>query len=310
MSSIFQGKQISPPDEVQRAPRSFWSDAWIQFRRQRTAVFGSVVLGVLILGTVFGPFLYTQDPSKIDFSVKRSPPSLDHPFGTNDLGQDQLARALMGGRISLAVGLTAVLVSILLGTTIGATAGYFGGRVDDLLMRLTDLFLSLPFLPVLLMTIYLFRDSLRGPFGPQLGIFLLIVVLIGVFHWMAVARLVRASFLSLKEMEFVEAARCIGVQTHQIMFRHILPNVLSPVIVAATLGVGSAIIAESTLSFLGLGFPPDFPTWGRMLFDAQNYLELSPHMSLFPGLLISLTVLSINYVGDGLRDALDPRRKT
>ncbi|MBI5303870.1 MAG: ABC transporter permease [Chloroflexi bacterium] len=294
----------------QRAPRSFWSDAWRQFRRQRTAIFGLLVLGVLIVGTALGPFIYAQEPSKIDFSLKRKPPSLEHPFGTNDLGQDQLARALLGGRISIAVGLAAVSVSISLGILIGAIAGYFGGHVDNWLMRFTDLFLSLPFMPVLLMTIYLFRDALRGPFGPQLGIFILIVVLIGGFHWMPAARIVRASFLSLKETEFVEAARCIGVQTHQIILRHILPNVLSPVIVAATLGVGSAIIAESTLSFLGLGFPPDFPTWGRMLFDAQNYLELSPHMAFFPGLLISLTVLSINYVGDGLRDALDPRRKT
>jgi peptide/nickel transport system permease protein len=163
-------------------------------------------------------------------------------------------------------------------------------------------------MPVLLMTIYLFRDVLRASLGPQLGIFILIVVLIGVFHWMAVARIVRASILSLKQREFVEAAHCIGVKTHNIILRHILPNVLSPVIVAATLGIGSAIIAESTLSFLGLGFPPDFPTWGRMLYDAQNYLELSPHMAIFPGLLISLTVLSINYVGDGLRDALDPHK--
>lgn len=294
--------------EIQSAPRSFWSDAWRQFRRQRTAIAGMLILGVLILGSLIGPFIYTQEPSQIDFALKRKPPTAEHPFGMNDLGQDQLARAMLGGRISLAVGLAAVSVSISLGILIGALAGYFGGQIDNWLMRLTDLFLSLPFMPVLLMTIYLFRDALRTALGPQLGVFVLIVALIGSFHWMAVARIVRASFLSLKETEFVEAARCIGVQTHQIILRHILPNVLSPVIVAATLGVGSAIIAESTLSFLGLGFPPDFPTWGRMLFDAQNYLELSPHMAFFPGLLISLTVLSINYVGDGLRDALDPRR--
>ncbi|MCL5950993.1 MAG: ABC transporter permease [Chloroflexi bacterium] len=294
----------------ERAPRTFWGDAWRQFRRQRTATIGLCVLAVLILGTLAGPFVYSQDASSINFGLKRQGPTLAHPFGTNDVGQDQMARAMVGGRISLAVGLTAAVVSIVLGLLIGTTAGYFGGHLDNLLMRLTDLFLSLPFMPVLLMTLYLFRDALRGVFGPQLGIFLLIVGLIGGFQWMSTARIVRASVLSLKETEFVEAARCVGVQTHRIILRHILPNVLSPVIVAATLGVGAAIIAESTLSFLGLGFPPDFPTWGRMLFDAQDYLELSPHMALFPGLLISLTVLSINYVGDGLRDALDPRRTT
>jgi peptide/nickel transport system permease protein len=296
------------PQEIQRKPRSLWSNAWRQFRRQRTAVFGLFVLSALILGTLLGPFVYTRDPSRIDFSLKRKPPSLEYPFGTNDLGQDQLARALTGGRISMAVGLSAMAVSMSLGILVGALAGYFGGRVDNWLMRLTDVFLSLPSLPVLLMTIYLFRDVLRATFGPQLGIFLLIVVLIGAFHWMPTARIVRASFLSVKEKEFVEAARCIGVKTHNIIVRHILPNVLSPVIVAATLGVGSAIITESSLSFLGLGFPPDFPTWGRMLYDAQDYLALSPHMAFVPGLLIFLAVLSINYVGDGLRDALDPRK--
>ncbi|MBM3134126.1 MAG: ABC transporter permease [Chloroflexi bacterium] len=296
------------PQGIQRKPRSLWNDAWRQFCRQRTAIFGLFVLSALILGTLLGPFVYTRDPSKIDISLKRKSPSLEYPFGTNDLGQDQLARALTGGRVSIAVGLAAMIVAISLGVTIGALAGYFGGRVDNWLMRLTDVFLSLPSLPMLLITIYLFRDVLRATFGPQLGIFLLIVVLIGAFHWMAVARIVRASFLSLKEKEFVEAAHCIGVRTHNVILRHILPNVLSPVIVAATLGVGSAILTESTLSFLGLGFPPDFPTWGRMLYDAQDYLDLSPHMALFPGLLISLTVLSINYMGDGLRDALDPRK--
>jgi peptide/nickel transport system permease protein len=311
MSADASGSPLfeSTPAEMQRVPRSYWTDVWREFRRQRTAIFGLGVLSVVIVGALLGPFVYPQAPDQIDFGLKRKPPSLEHPFGTNDLGQDQLARALLGGRISLAAGLAAVSVAMSLGILIGATAGYFGGHIDNWLMRLTDLFLSLPFMPVLLMTIYLFHDVLRGLFGPQLGGFILIVVLIGSFHWMPAARIVRASFLSLKQTEFVEAARCVGVKTHRIILRHILPNVLSPVIVAATLGVGSAIIAESTLSFLGLGFPPDFPTWGRMLFDARDYLELSPHMALFPGLLISLTVLSINYVGDGLRDALDPRRR-
>jgi len=175
-------------------------------------------------------------------------------------------------------------------------------------MRITDLFLSLPILPLLLVIIYLFRDSLRAAFGPELGIFLMIVGVIGVLTWMPVARLVRASFLSLKQKEFVEAARSIGARDRRIIVRHILPNVLSPVLVAATIGVGGAILTESTLSFLGLGFPPDVPTWGRILFDARNYLDIAPHWAIFPGLCIFLTVLSINFIGDGLTDALNPRK--
>jgi peptide/nickel transport system permease protein len=290
-----------------RKHRSLWGDVWRKFRRHRTAMIGSGILVAFIVGTLVGPFIYTRSMSHVDFALSRLPPSLDFPFGTNDLGQDMLARALFGGRVSIAVGLMATFLSITLGILIGALAGYFGGRIDDVLMRITDLFLSLPVLPVLILTIYLFRDTLRELFGPDFGVFLLIVILIGAFNWMPVARVVRASFLSLKEKEFVEAARSIGAPTYSIIVRHILPNSLSPVIVAATLGVGSAIITESALSFLGLGFPPDFPTWGRLLFDGKDFLELAPGMSLFPGLLIFLTVLSINYVGDGLRDALDPR---
>ena len=205
------------------------------------------------------------------------------------------------------MGLTAVLIAMTLGTSIGAFAGYFG-RLDNPLMRLTDLFLSLPVLPLLLVTIFLFRDPLRQSFGPEIGVFMMIVTVIGALNWMPVARLVRAQFLSLKQKEFVEAARAIGDTDSRIIWKHILPNVLSPVLVAATIGVGGAILTESTLSFLGLGFPPDVPTWGRLLFDAQNYIEIAPHWVFFPGFLIFLTVLSINYIGDGLRDALDPRK--
>lgn len=292
---------------AKRKPRTLWSDAWNKFRRHRTAMLGIFILLLFVVAVVFGPLVYTRSPSKTNFAEANLTPSLQHPFGTNNLGQDQLARALNGGRISIAVGLMAMLVSIVFGILVGSTAGFFGGAIDNWLMRITELFLSLPVLPVLIMTIYLFRDPLRAAFGLQLGVFMLIVLLIGLFNWMSVARVVRASFLSLKQKEFVEAAHCLGVRTGSIIFRHILPNVLSPVIVAATLAVGEAIVTESTLSFLGLGFPPDFPTWGRMLFDAQDWLSLFPHIALIPGALIFLTVLSINYVGDGLRDALDPR---
>jgi peptide/nickel transport system permease protein len=290
-----------------RPPRSLWSDAWHQFTRHRLAMAGLTVLTVLVLGTLLGPFIYQTPINVIDFKVSIEGPSAAHPFGTDDLGRDILARALWGGRVSIAVGLTAVLLAITLGTSIGAFAGYFG-KLDNPLMRLTDLFLSLPVLPLLLVTIFLFREPLRNALGPEVGIFIMIVTVIGILNWMPVARLVRAQFLSLKQKEFVEAARATGAPDSRIIWRHILPNVLSPVLVAATIGVGGAILTESTLSFLGLGFPPDVPTWGRLLYDAQNYIEYAPHWVFFPGFLIFLTVLSINYIGDGLRDALDPRK--
>jgi peptide/nickel transport system permease protein len=192
---------------------------------------------------------------------------------------------------------------------IGSVAGFFGGKIDQALMRVVDLFLALPILPLLLLTVYLFRVPIVGAFGQVFGIFLIVVTMIGALAWMTTARIVRATFLSLKEKEFVEAARCLGIGRRSIMFRHILPNALSPIIVAATLEVGSAIITESTLSFLGVGFAPDTPTWGRLVTDGINYLQTAPWLALIPGALIFLTVLSINFMGDGLRDALDPRSR-
>lgn len=290
-----------------RAPRSLWKDAWWQFRRHRLAMIALVTLIFLILFTLVGPLIYKTKIDVIDFTLSLKGPSPEHPLGNDELGRDLLARIMFGGRVSIAVGITSVLLAITLGTSIGALAGFFG-RLDNPLMRITDLFLSLPILPLLLVIIYLFRDSLRSAFGPELGIFIMIVSVIGVLNWMPVARLVRAQFLSLKQKEFVEAARSIGARDGRIIIRHILPNTLSPVLVAATIGVGGAILTESTLSFLGLGFPPDMPTWGRILFDARNYLDIAPHWAIFPGLCIFLTVLSINFIGDGLRDALDPRK--
>ncbi len=293
-----------------KKPRSLWSDAWRQFRKHRLAVAGVFVLVFLTIATLLGPLIWTKDMALIDFSQSTQGVSFSHPMGTDDLGRDIFARILWGGRISLAVGVAAMAVAILLGTMIGAVAGFFGGLADSMLMRFTDMFISLPSLPLLLLTIYLFRDTLRDKIGPNLGPFVLIVALIGVTNWMPVARLVRASFLSVKEKEFIEAANCIGATRSSIMFKHIMPNVLGPVIVAATLAVGAAIITESTLSFLGLGFPPDVPTWGQLLNTSVNFMEIAPHMVIFPALMIFLAVLSINYVGDGLRDALDPRKTT
>jgi len=287
---------------------SLWRDALRRFRRHRLAMIGTTVLLVMVVAVVAGPLAWRLPVNEIDFKQKLKGPTWSHPLGTDDLGQDLLARMLYGGRISLAVGVAAMLIAISLGTAIGAASGYVGGAVDHTLMRLTDLFLSIPALPLLLLIVYLFRDALKKAVGPEAGVFVLIVVVIGGLRWMPVARLVRAQFLSLREKEFVEAARGLGAPPLRQVVRHILPNAMAPVIVAGSLDVAAAIIAESTLSFLGLGFPPDIPTWGRLLFDAKDNLDFAPHWAIFPGTAIFLTVLSINYIGDGLRDALDPRK--
>ncbi|AFY80448.1 ABC transporter permease [Oscillatoria acuminata] len=281
--------------------------AWERFYQDKMAVLGAIALTIILLCVIFGPIFYTTAIDEIDFSRSSMGPSWHHPFGTNSLGQDILARMLSGGRISIAVGIAAMLVAITVGVFIGAIAGYYGGIIDALLMRLTDLFLALPQLPLLLLVVYLFRESIRAVAGPELGIFILVVLVIGSLTWMSVARLVRAGFLTVKQLEFVSAARALGASPRRIIWIHILPNIIGPVIVAATLAIGNAIITESTLSFFGLGFPPDVPTWGRMLYDARDYLQTSPHQAIFPGLAIFITVSSINYIGDGLRDALDPQ---
>ncbi len=294
---ITRSKQISPTRE-----------AWRRFCRHKMALVSLVILLSMVLLVLVGPLLWKVAINEIDFTARLKGPSLAHPFGTDDLGQDIFARMLYGGRISLAVGLAAMLMAITVGVTIGAIAGVSRGSVDAGLMWLTDLFLSLPQLPLLLLLIYLFRDSLKSAFGPEVGVFIMIVLVIGGFRWMPVARLVRAQFFSLREKEYVEAARALGASTTRQVVRHILPNTLGPVIVAGTIDVAAAIIAESTLSFLGLGFPPDIPTWGRLLFDSKDHLDIAAYWAMFPGTAIFLTVLTINFVGDGLRDALDPRK--
>lgn len=281
--------------------------AWQRFKRDRLALLGTGIFLLILLAVIVGPWVYRVPIAQIDFSQTAALPSWQHPLGTNDLGQDQLARLLVGGRISLTVGITAMLVSITLGTVIGLFAGFYGGIVDTLLMRFTDLFLSLPQLPLLLLVVYLFRDSIKAIASPEVGIFLLVVLLIGGLNWMAVARLVRGNILKLKEMEFMSAAIALGARPRRLIWQHLFPNVLNVIIVASTLAIGNAIITESTLSFLGLGFPPDIPTWGQMLYTAKDYLATSPQLVIFPGLAIFLTVVSINYIGDGLRDALSYR---
>ena len=283
-----------------------WLDVWNEFKNHKGALAGAIIFALIVILVLLGPFVWPYEANGINIRIRNQGPSLAHPLGTDQLGRDTLARIMAGGRTSITVGLTAMLLSLFLGTLIGVVAGYFK-KLDSALMRFTDLFLSLPLLPLLLVMMLLFREPLSTSFGPEKGMFILIVVSIGITSWMPTARIVRGDVLAIKEREFILAARSIGGTDTKIIFRHILPNVLSPIMVSATLGIANAIITESALSFLGLGFPPDFPTWGRLLNDAVDYLQQFPERVFWPGLAISLTVLSINYLGDGLRDALDPR---
>ncbi|WP_333817244.1 ABC transporter permease [Tabrizicola sp.] len=289
-------------------PSSPRHEIWQQFRTHKGALFGLIVIGLLIFAVLIGPYLWVPEKLTVAQAIKlkNQGPSLRFPLGTDQLGRDMLGRMLLAGRVSLAVGLVAMVIAIVFGTFVGTMAGYFR-RLDGLLMRLTDMFLALPVIPLLLVMVMLFRDRLAGVLGPELGAFTLIVFAIGITSWMATARIVRGEVLTLKEREYVLAARSIGARPNRIIRRHILPNVVSPVMVAATLGVAEAIITESVLSFFGLGFPPDFPTWGRLLYDGLQYMQVYPERVIWPGVAISLTVLSVNYIGDGLRDALDPR---
>ena len=285
---------------------SYWGDVWLQFKKHKGALLGAIIFFGIVISVMLGPFLWPFEPNAIDIRSRNQGPSLLHPFGTDQLGRDTFSRMIAGGRTSITVGLAAMFLALILGTLIGVIAGYFK-KLDGILMRFTDLFLSLPLLPLLLLMMFLFREPLSVSYGPEKGMFILIVFAIGVTSWMPTARIVRGDVLALKQREFVMAARSIGTPDQKIILRHILPNILSPILVSATLGIANAIITESALSFLGLGFPPDFPTWGRLLNDAVDYLQLHPERVMWPGLAISLTVLSINFLGDGLRDALDPR---
>ena len=288
-------------------PRSQWADVWDQFKSHRGAMVGAWIFLCIVLMVVVGPWIYWNDPKFVptgrDFLTLRDTRPIyvvlwdadakvnwAYPLGTDNIGRDILGRLLSGGRVSLAVGLAAMVLSVVLGTLIGVLAGYFR-PLDGILMRLTDLFLALPLLPLLLVAVLLFREPLSGTFGTEGGTFILIVTLVGITSWMQTARIVRGDILALKEREFVLAARSIGTKPSKMITRHLLPNVMSPIMVSATLGIATAIITESALSFLGFGFPPDFPTWGKLLFDAVDRMELYPERVLWPGLLISLTVL-------------------
>lgn len=299
-------------------PSSQWQDVWRQFRRHKGALFGGLFLAFITLFVIVGPWLWQVDATKTDIRNKDMRPvwtvlwngdakvGWSKPLGSDQLGRDNLANLMKGGRASLAVGWAAMILSLVIGTGVGVISGYFR-KLDFWLMRFTDLVLSLPILPLLLVAVTLFRQPLRSSFGPETGMFILIVGVVALTSWMQAARIVRGDILALKEREFILAARSIGTSNRKIILRHLLPNVLSPIMVSATLGLATAIITESALSFLGVGFPSDFPTWGKLLADAVQRMESYPERVLLPGVAISLTVLAVNYLGDGLRDALDPR---
>lgn len=268
----------------------------LRFRRNRLSFAGAVVVALLIATALLAPFIAPYDPMTIDVHKVLSPPSFSHPFGTDDLGRDVLSRMIWGSRVSLKVGFVAIGLALIIGISIGALAGFYGGKIDAILMRFVDIMLAFPVFFLILAVIAILEP----------GIFTIMVV-IGLTGWMDVARLIRAEFLTLKERDFVVAANAVGAGNMRLIFRHILPNALSPVFVAATFGIAGAILTESGLSFLGLGVQPPNPSWGNILTSGKDNIEVAWWLSVFPGLAILITVLSYNLMGEGLRDALDPR---
>lgn len=302
------------PDDLETPPLSLGQLTWRRFQRHKPAIIGLAVLALLVLYALAGSFFISEKYANYnDTSLRLQGPSAAHPFGTDSIGRDVLARTIYGGQISLLIGLTAVVVETLLGILVGALAGYYGGVVDSVLMRITEAMLNIPEIFLLIVMAKYFGGKIPEVdlFGRTFsGSVVVIVLIIGLTSWMYLARIVRAQFLSLKENEFVLAARATGTRNIEIIFRHILPNSVAPIVVSATLGVANAILAEAYISFLGLGVQPPTATWGNMLDGANNYLETAPWLWFFPGFLILVTVLSINFLGDGLRDALDPRSRT
>ena len=303
-----------PVESELAPPLSLGQMAWRRFRRHKLAMLSLLVIILLFVYSFGGVLFYSEaDANFNDTSLRLEGPSAEHPFGTDTVGRDILARTIYGGQISLLIGLTAVLVQLVIGILIGAISGYYGGLVDSLLMRFTEAVLTIPSLFLLLVMAKFFGGRIPNitAFGRTFsGSVIVIILIIGLTSWPRLARIVRAEFLSLKENEFVLAARATGTPNRQIIFRHILPNTVAPIVVTATLAVAGAIISEAYISFLGLGVQPPTATWGNMITGATNYIEDAPWLWIFPGIFILLTVLSINFVGDGLRDALDPRSRS
>lgn len=296
-------KSLEKNLETTRPPETMTTLAWKRFRRHPGAVVGAIILLILILATTLAG-LSPYDPEKSEISNRYQPPSWEHPFGTDGLGRDQLTRALYGGRVSLRVGLMVVGITLSIGVPIGSIAGYYGGWIDNVLMRIIDATLSIPSLMFLILLTAILRET-DLPFVKSNSVMTISVVL-GVLSWPTVARLVRAVFLTVREMEYVKAARALGASAPRIILKEVLPNGFGPIIVESTLGIGYAIMEESGLSFLGFGIMPPTPSWGNMLNNAQEHLTQYPWLAIFPGVMIFLTIISINYIGDGLRDALDP----
>jgi len=293
---------LNPPatvlaEERAGAPRSLWSDSWRRLRRNRAAVASGAFLAFMCTVALLAPLLpLVQDPTIQDLALGATPPSWAHLFGTDDLGRDMFARVMYGGRISMLVGLVGTLVSLVIGVTWGAVAGYFGGRVDEGMMRVVDVLYSLPYIFLVILLLVFFERSL-----------VMLFVALGLVQWLTMARIVRGQVLSLKGQTFIEAARALGASDAAIIFRHLVPNTLGPVIVYTTLTVPAVILQEAFLSFLGLGVQPPGASWGTLVSDGARVLAIFPWLVLFPGLALSLTLLAFNFLGDGLRDALDPQ---
>ncbi len=317
------------PDEVQIIKgTSLWRDAWKRLLRNKLAVFGLIVLGLLLVSVTIGPSIiywttgYTYDLIPTDRALVRAmPPSLKHLMGTDDAGRDILARVLQGGRISLIVGLISTTVSLIVGVTYGAVAGFLGGRIDNVMMRIVDIFYSIPYILIVIVLLSVFggagtpawikylSDTLGGAGNQGLSQIFLLFFALGLVSWLTMARVVRGQILSLKNQEFVMAARATGVSNFGIIFRHLVPNALGPVIVYATLTVPSVMLSEAFLSFLGLGVQPPFASWGSLAADGIKNVAVFPWQLIFPGLTMALTLFSLNFVGDGIRDALDPQTR-
>jgi peptide/nickel transport system permease protein len=307
------GLRFAPLEEPEAPPLTLGQLFWRRFRRHRMALAGVLTLALLGLYSLGGSlFLSEAYANFTQTALRLQPPSTEHPFGTDTVGRDILARTIYGGQISLLIGLAAMLVELVIGVGVGALAGYYGKFIDSLLMRITEAWLNIPALFLLLIMAKSFGGRIPDIqlLGRSFsGSLVVIILIIGLTSWMYLARIVRAEFLSLKQQDFVLAARATGTSDLSIILQHILPNSVAPIVVAATLSVGNAILTESYISFLGLGVQPPTATWGNMLEGAHGYLEQAPWLWVFPGTLILLTVLSINFLGDGLRDALDPRSR-
>lgn len=301
-------------DVVEAPPLSLGDLTWRRFRRHKMAIFGTVVSILLVFYSFGGAFFVSEKYANFTNTKERlQPPSAKHPFGTDTVGRDIFARTIYGGQISIMIGLTAASVEVIIGIMIGATAGFFGGKTDAILMRLTEAMLTIPQLLLLIVMSKFFSGNVPNIniFGRELsGSVIVIILIIGLTSWPYLARIVRAEFLSLKEREFILAARATGTPKWEIIFKHVLPNSMAPIVVSATLGVASAIALEAYVSFLGMGVRAPTATWGNMLENAYRYIESAYWLWFFPGMLIVLITLSINFVGDGLRDALDPRSRT